>query len=105
MEVHTSNFSYEVENGELIGTCSCGYKDDGCIVVRNGKDITVTLKAELYATHIYAVRYNDDGYVLEVECVEVTDTVTNISFISDAGAVKIFFLTDNDVPWLKAAAI
>ena len=97
--------SYVVEAGQLYERCLGGHRSIGNTAVLEGGTLTVLLKKEIEPTLVYAARYDLSGRLAEVKCRPVTDEFTSIALDSDQGSVKVFFLTEQYVPWLNAICL
>ena len=78
---------------------------DSCSVTRADSTVTITLDHELYQTWIYAARYSTDGCMLEACVKEMTQPETKLELRSALGEIKVFFLTEDYVPWLDAVSL
>ena len=92
------------KNGALQAQCRrCGLQEKGNQATVSGKTVTVTLLDVQKIAKIWAASYDSKGSFVEIKMVEVTGETTTLTFDEAiTGAVKVFFLTTEDCPWLDA---
>ena len=99
--------SCEVEDQELVCACSrCEFREPGIHVTVSGKTVSVQLREEKQPTWIWAALYDTDGKFVTAVKQEVTEEITHLTFDREpTGIIRVFFLTANQTPWLRAALL
>jgi len=107
-EAENHQFTYTVEDGELMCSCStCAHTDAGVKASVNGQTVVVDLGMRCEGLKVMSACYRADGSMQEAYLSETIDTKATFVFKTDFKdcSIKVFFLNAEYKPWLRALPV